>query len=140
MDHRDENTISRYSGAIALSGGEDPVTEHALMLLLRGCGYNVRVVSASSLSEPRVLEDVRVFLLTLTRTRSPSQRNALLTVLRDTVRVAGIPVLELATSARRTREEARDEGWHMVPWPCRLNELEQWIEAVSLEKSPRGRT
>jgi hypothetical protein len=24
--------------------------------------------------------------------------------------------------------------WHMVPWPCRIEELEQRIEAASMEK------
>jgi hypothetical protein len=130
---------SRDSGPIALSRWGDPLVDNALVLLLRGSGYDVRILPASSLNEPRALEGIRLLLLTPPgSTLSPLQREGLLTALRDTMRDARIPVLELTTSSTKTREEARDASWHMVPWPCRIEELEQRIEAASMEKSLRG--
>jgi hypothetical protein len=129
---------SRDSGPIALSRWGDPLVDNALVLLLRGSGYDVRILPASSLNEPRALEGIRLLLLTPPgSTLSPLQREGLLTALRDTMRDARIPVLELTTSSTKTREEARDASWHMVPWPCRIEDLERRIEAASMEKSLR---
>jgi hypothetical protein len=133
-----KDTFYRDSRPIALSRWGDPLVDNALVLLLRGSGYDVRVLPASSLNEPRALEGIRLLLLTPPRpTLSPQQREGLLTALRDTMRDTRIPVLELTTSSSKTREEARDGLWHMVPWPCRIEELEQRIEATSIEKSLR---
>jgi hypothetical protein len=129
---------SRDSGPIALSRWGDPLVDNALVLLLRGSGYDVRILPASSLNEPRALEGIRLLLLTPPgSTLSPLQREGLLTALRDTMRDARIPVLELTKSSTKTREEARDASWHMVPWPCRIEDLERRIEAASMEKSLR---
>jgi hypothetical protein len=38
--------------------------------------------------------------------------------------------LELVTPLEARREEAGNESWHMVRWPCRIQELEWWIEAA----------
>jgi hypothetical protein len=34
--------------------------------------------------------------------------------------------------SRETREgkALNESSWHEVPWPCRINELEQWIETA----------
>ena len=133
-----KDTLYRDSRPIALSRWGDPIVDHALVLLLRSSGYEVRVLPASSLNEPRALEGIRLLLLTPpTLTLSPLQRKDLLTTLRDTVKDAGIPVLELITSSLKRRDEARDESWYMMPWPCRIEELEKKIEAASMEKSLR---
>jgi hypothetical protein len=133
-----KDTLYRDSRPIALSRWGDPIVDHALVLLLRSSGYEVRVLPASSLNEPRALEGIRLLLLTPpTLTLSPLQRKDLLTTLRDTIQGAGIPVLELTTSSPKRRDEARDESWRMVAWPCRIEELEQQIEAASMEKSLR---
>jgi hypothetical protein len=130
-----KDTFYRGSGPIALSRWGDPLVDNALVLLLRGSGYDVRVLPASSLNEPSALKGIRLLLLTPPGpTLSPQQREELLTALRDTMRDTRIPVLELTTSSSKTREEARDGLWHMVPWPCRIEELEQRIEAASMEK------
>jgi hypothetical protein len=132
-------TFYRNLGPIALSRWGDPLVDNALVLLLRDSGYDVRVLPASSLNEPRSLEGIRLLLLTPPKlTLSPLQRESFLTALRDTIRDARIPVLELTTSSTKTREEAPDASWHMVPWPCRIEDLEQRIEAASMEKSLRG--
>jgi hypothetical protein len=129
-----KDTLYRDSRPIALSRWGDQIVDHALVLLLRSSGYEVRVLPASSLNEPRALEGIRLLLLTpSTLTLSPLQRKDLLTTLRDTMKGAGIPVLELTTSSLKRR----DESWHMMAWPCRLEELEQQIEAASMEKSLR---
>jgi nucleotide-binding universal stress UspA family protein len=140
-----KDTLYRDSRPIALSRWGDPIVDHALVLLLRSSGYEVRVLPASLLNEPRALEGIRLLLLTPpTLTLSPLQRKDLslqrkdlLTTLRDTVKDAGIPVLELITSSLKRRDEARDESWYMMPWPCRIEELEKQIEAASMEKSLR---
>jgi hypothetical protein len=134
-----EDTFDRGLGPIAISRWGDPIVDNALVLLLRSSGYDVRVLSASSLNEPRALEGIRLLLLTPpTLTLRPLQSKGLLTALRDTMRDARIPVLELTTSSLKRREEARDESWHVVPWPCRIEELEKRIEAASMEKNLRG--
>ena len=37
-----------------------------------------------------------------------------------------------AETHRREEEESatQDHSWHYLPWPCRIEKLEQWIEAL----------
>ncbi len=87
------------------------------------------------MNEPGVLEDVRLLLLTPTPKLSTKQREAFLASLSDALGTAKIPVLELTTLSEDTREGgARDESWYPVPWPCRIEELEQRIEAAAMER------
>jgi hypothetical protein len=117
----------------------DPVVGRLLVLLLEDSGYEVRFLPRSSLNEPEVLEGVRLLLLTPTPELSSKRREALLSSLEDIQEATGLIVLELVTpSEERRREEARGEPWHLVPWPCRLPELKQRIEAALLATSDPG--
>src|SRR5215207_7531962 len=75
----------------------DAVIARALVLLLRGSGYDARYLSASSLSEPKVLEGVQILLLTPVPEPSSKQREAILTSLTNTPGATKIPVIELVS-------------------------------------------
>jgi hypothetical protein len=131
-DHRDEELSSRGSDPIALAVSGDSVIGRILALLLRGSGYDARFLPDSSLDEPGALEGVRLLLLTPTPQLSTERRETLLAPLRGTPGATKMPVLELVyLFSKEAREErARDERWHTVPWPCRIEELERRIEAI----------
>jgi len=79
-------------------------------------------------------------LLAPTPELSAKRPEALLASIKDLQEATGLIVLELVTpSEERRREEARGESrgesWHLVPWPCRLPELKQRIEAALLANS-----
>lgn len=107
----------------------DPVIARALVLLLRGSGYDARHLSDSSLSETKVLESVQILLLTPIPEPSSKQREALLTSLRNTPGATKIPVIELV-SEETTEGRAQYRPWYTVLWPCRIQELERQIEAA----------
>jgi hypothetical protein len=118
----------------------DPVVGRLLVLLLEDSGYGARFLPRLSLDEPGALEGVRLLLLAPTPELSGKRREALLASIKDIQEAAGLIVLELVTlSEERRREEARDESrggsWHLVPWPCRIPELKQRIEAALLADS-----
>jgi hypothetical protein len=116
----------------------DAVVGRILALLLGNSGYKARYLPPSSLNDPRALEEVWLLLLTSTPQLSIERREELLATVKDiqeATQLTGLIVLELVTSSERKREEAQDGSWHMVPWPCRVEELEQRIEAALLAKS-----
>ena len=106
------------------------------MLLLRGSGYDARFLPVSSLSELGTLEGVGLLLLAPATELSSEHREALLSSLRN---MGEIPVLELVRASEEAPEERTREGpWHMVSWPCRIEELEQRIEAALSTKPAAG--
>jgi hypothetical protein len=121
---------TRARTALAIWG--DPIVGQALVLLLRGSGYDARFLPASSLDELGALEGVRVLLLAPALQLSTESREAIRASLRDVPGAAKkIPVLELIKPFEETREEgARDESWHGAPWPCSIEQLTQRIEAA----------
>ena len=133
---RDEETTSGRGSApttLAICGG--PVVGQALTLLLRGSGYEARSLPAAALlRESRAaLRDVRLLVLAPTPELSTERREALLASLKETPEAAEMPVLELVTPSEERREEGtRGESWYVVPWPCRSEDLEWWIEAALL--------
>jgi len=109
----------------------DPIVGRVLMLLLRDAGYEAKLLSASGLSDPGVLKGIPLLVLTPTPELSTERRKALLTSLKDIQKDAELIVLELDTGSKERREKKAPKGsWHMVPWPCRFEELKQWIEAT----------
>ena len=127
----DEGTSSQGTdpGTLAIWG--DPVAAQALALLLRGSGYGTRILSESSLNNPKVVKGVKLLLLTPTLNPRSEERKAFLASLSDVRQITKIPVLELVSLSGETREgETRDELWYSLPWPCRTEQLEQGIEAV----------
>jgi hypothetical protein len=122
-----------YSGStVVLTVWGDSIVGWALVLLLRGSGYQTTFLPALPSGEPLLLEGTQLLVLTPTPQLSTNQREALLVSLRETPESAAIPVLELRVPSEETQEEGglRDDSWHHVPWPCRLEELEQRIEAA----------
>jgi hypothetical protein len=116
---------------IALAVWGDPVIARALVLLLRSSAYKASFLSTSSLEKPGALEDVRLVLLAPAPGLSIQDRESQLASLRVMSRAAKIPVLELVeTSKEKPEGPAREASWHILPWPCGIEELERQIEAV----------
>jgi hypothetical protein len=111
----------------------ESIVGRALTILLRGSGYKVRFLLAQSFGEPQqALKDVHLLVLAPTPELSTERRNALVSSLKETSEAANMPVLELVTSFEARREEAGNESWHLVAWPCRTGDLEWWIIAACL--------
>jgi hypothetical protein len=127
-----EKDAARLEGSIVLTILGDPVVGRALMLLLRGSGYEARFLPASSLSQQLWLKGSDLLLLTPTPELSVERREALVASLEEGTSSAEMPVLELATPHSQETPKGGMEGerWHYVPWPCSIEELERWIEAV----------
>jgi hypothetical protein len=68
---------------------------------------------------------------------STKQREAHLALLKDaTEEGTEVPVLELDTPSQELPEGGvRDESWHAVPWPCKIEELERRIRALLWHRS-----
>jgi hypothetical protein len=126
-----EEVSQALKATLGICGGA--VVGQALTLLLRGSGYTARFLLAQSLGEPHTLKDVRLLILAPTPGLSTERHNALVRSLKEISEARSIPVLELVTPGEAgRREEAESESWHTVPWPCRVEELERWIEAAYL--------
>jgi len=108
----------------------EPAVGRALVLLLRGSGYDARFLPASSLDASGALASVR--LLLLAPGLGSSRRGALSKVLENVSDgTAKMPVLRLVASP----EEARERGEapeRVVLWPCSTEELKRRIEAALL--------
>jgi hypothetical protein len=127
----DKGTSSQGTDPSTLAIWGDPVAAQALALLLRGSGYGTRILSKSSLNNPKAVKGVKLLLLTPTLNLRSEERKAFLASLSDVRQITKIPVLELVPVSGETREgETRDELWYSLPWPCRTEQLEQGIEAV----------
>jgi hypothetical protein len=127
-------TFWQVSGPPALAFWGDPLVGRILLLLLEDSGYEVRFLpapSSSSLMEPGVMRGIQLLVLAPTPQVSTGQREVLLAMLEDTLEAAEMPVLELVTVPDEGRRAAAQGGpWQMVPWPCRIKELERRIEAA----------
>jgi hypothetical protein len=111
---------------IAIVGGNS-VAGRALEALLQGVGYGTRLIEdPPERPSEQLLEGVR--LLLLAPTLSAESRDTLLAEMGSTLDAANIPVLTLST----TLKEAPDDGPVFMPWPCRLEDLTQKIEAALL--------
>jgi hypothetical protein len=74
-------------------------------------------------------------------TLSIEHREALLASIGDVPEAAKMPIVKLVTVPEKSREGgARDKSWYTVPWPCKIEELEQGIEAALMEESLREAT
>ena len=99
----------------------------ALEALLQGVGYDTRLIEDPPERPPEEVLD-GVGLLLLAPTLSAESRESLLAELGSTPESANIPVLTLAT----TLKEAFTDGPVLIPWPCRLEDLIEKIEAALL--------
>ena len=127
------------SSPIALTVWGDSIVGQALVLLLRGADYEANFLPASLSDKPLSLKGSQLLVLTPTPQLSTGKRDTLLaSFFRSTPSAAGIPVLELTISPSKEAREGQtpnESSWYEVPWPCRINELGQWIE-TALSASP----
>jgi hypothetical protein len=82
--------------------------------------------------------DALLLVLAPTQEQSTEHRNAHLAVLKEMPKAAKMPILELVTPSEARREDTSDESSYMVPWPCRIEDLEWWIEAALLRHHGTG--
>jgi hypothetical protein len=127
----DEGTSCEGRDSITLAIWGDSIVAQSLALLLRSSGYDTRILSESSLNNPKAVKGVKLLLLTPTLNLRSEARKAFLASLSAVRETTKIPVLELVAFSGETREEkTRDELWYRLSWPCRIEKLEQWIEAT----------
>ena len=101
------------------------VVSRVLEILLRGVGYEVRLLEESDGYE---VEDLLggVDILLLGRGLGDDRREEFLRAVSSTLQTATIPVLSLSPSHNGTLfKEDR-----LVPWPCRIEDLTHEIEAA----------
>jgi hypothetical protein len=111
---------------LAIVGG-DPSIGRALKLLLRGIGYDVRFLLHTVDEHLGELLD-GVHLVLLAPALDPGAREALLSGIRSTPGLAGLPVVALVPDLD---EAPRGDGLvAYIPWPCRTLELSREIEDV----------
>jgi hypothetical protein len=126
------NKRASTQSGVVVSG--DPLGSRILALLLRDSGYRAESLPIWSLNDPRSLEDVQLLVLTPTwALLSTAEHDALLSSLREMTKDMGLIVMELVTLSeeRRAEEEAQERlSYKKVLWPCRIDELEQRIEAA----------
>jgi hypothetical protein len=129
------------SGKSSLSIWGDSVVGQALVLLLRNCGYEANLLPTSPLDQLLPLQgssgssSSSLLLITPTPQLSLKKRQAFLSALRNTPQTATIPVLELRIIGEEAQEEEQrairdDSSWHYASWPCRIEVLDQRIEAL----------
>jgi CheY-like chemotaxis protein len=113
----------------------DPVVGRALVLLLGGLCYDAKLVTAASLRGQQSLEGVQLLLLT-PMSKESTQRLEVLSVLSANTREGTeVPTLELVTASAENQEEEADGTKHVMPWPCRTEELEQRIRSILLART-----
>lgn len=127
-------TQHRQPTTIAILGG-NAVVGRALEVLLRGVGYEVRLLGEPGAYRPEELfEGVDVLLLG--PGLGADRREDYLRAMVSTLRTAAIPVLSFSPGPKGTiAEEDR-----LVSWPCRVEELAREIEAVLPPCYERGGT
>ena len=118
----------------------DPIVGRALVLLLRGFRYDAKFLTASSLNEPGVLQDVRLLLLCPTMGLTSEHREVLLASLRTKLGAVQTPIVELVANPQETQSDEGRAGnsIHKILWPCSIRKLEQQIEAALLATAPEA--
>jgi hypothetical protein len=117
---------------VAILGGNS-VVGRALEALLRGAGYDTRLIEEPVTSRPEELL-LSVELLLVAPTPSTRSRERFLDGLGSMPGTADIPILTLYSVVKRVL--AYQTG--LVPWPCRLEELKAEIEAALRATSYAG--
>jgi hypothetical protein len=104
------------------------VVSNALSLLLKGVGYDTKLIEGDPAGLADGLLD-GVDILLLAPGLSTGVRDALLSVVRDNLKTAHTPVLTLSTAIG---EALDDESGTLilVPWPSPVAVLAQQIEAI----------
>ena len=103
------------------------VVSNALSLLLKGVGYDTKLIEGDPVGLADGLLD-GVDILLLAPGLSTGVRDALLSVVRDNLKTAQMPVLTLSASAGEALDY--ESVTLLVPWPSPVAVLSQQIEAI----------
>lgn len=122
-------TPDRAPAPTILVLGGDAVVGQALELLLWNADWNVKFLTEPSLEESELLDGIG--LLLLAPGLSTERRKALLTLVGSTLAMVRIPILELVDDPESS-QGAQVESGHLVPWPCRPEDLKRHIDAALL--------
>lgn len=114
-----------------LDGG--PMVARVLELLLRGCGYDTRLLEEADVEQPGALPLGGVDLLLLAPGPSREHTEAVLSRARSAPETAHLPVLIMLSTIP---QESPAEGTRLVAWPCRTEELVREIEAALVHPPP----
>jgi len=122
----DDNRVPHQAATVAVLGG-NPIVGRALELLLRGVGYDVRLVGSSGEGElGTLLEGANLLLLAPMLDAATSRK--IMDEIRNVAALAELPVLALVTAPSEDPLEGGRAS--QVPWPCRTAELAREIEAA----------
>ena len=115
---------------VAILGGNS-VVGRALVQLLQGVGYEVRLLEEPEGFRPQeLLEGVDVLIL-MPAGPGKAFREDFLIAVRSTLSAARIPVLALSLAEEKeTPPLLLEEMTSLAPWPCRIEELASRIEAA----------
>ncbi len=120
------------AASVGVLGG-DPVVGRALEQLLRSAGYSARFLTETSLDETQTLDGLK--LLLFADDMEAGRREYALGALRDALKGVSLPILELASYL----DGSKDGAAAVLPWPCRVDELRERIEAALLDETrPSG--
>lgn len=112
--------------------GANIVVGHALLLLLRGAGYDVRILDAPTGMPKELLEVADLLLISPGLTNG--RREESLTALGGTRERIGVPVLELSPVIK---EGLIDDEVRAMQWPINIDGLIREIEGA-LEGALQG--
>ncbi len=115
---------SQEATSVGVFGG-DPVVGRALEQLLRSVGYAARFLTEASLDKPGGFDGLQILLLA--GETDAGRRGAP----EDALESLRLPILRLVAPPEGPAEE---DGF--LPWPCRVEELRERIEAA-LSGGPR---
>lgn len=105
--------------------GDDPLTSRVLELLLRGAGYEARVLEEEDVLEDPSASLAGVDLVLCTPLLGERRRDGLLGTVRGTPETAAVPVLRLSTELNAQPDEPTDA---VLPWPWSTEALVRAIE------------
>ena len=102
--------------------GDDPLTSRVLELLLRGAGYEARVLEEEDVLEDPSASLAGVDLVLCTPLLGGEHKEDLLGAMRGTPETALVPVLRLSTDPIAERTDS------VLPWPWSTEALVRAIE------------
>ena len=121
-----EDRVPGHAATVAVLGG-NPIVGRALELLLRGVGYDVRLLGSPGEGElGALLEGTNLLLLAPMLDAATSRK--IMDEIRNVSALAALPVLALVTAPSEDPIEGGRAS--QVPWPCRTVELAREIEAA----------
>lgn len=111
--------------------GENTIVGRALEILLRGAGYDVRLVDTSGDGDLGAMLD-GAHLLLLTPVLDGASPGARVDEVKALTHFAALPILALVTGV--VDHPQQEDGAYFVPWPCRTAELVREIDAALLRR------